>query len=156
MRAVEALHSSHRFPSPTRTPPHGRIVDSSGSLPSGVLGEFWTEIRAIAREMGPETLLLLQVDAAVRDAVEYSPHDLPPEIEIQGRGGTDFRPGFAWIAERRIAPAACVYFTDMECSDYPEAEPSYPVLWVNWGEPPGDWNREPWGERIDIAAPRNS
>ena len=35
---------------------------------------------------------------------------------------------------------------------YPEAEPAFDVLWVNHGDPPGDWNREPWGERIDMAA----
>ena len=71
---------------------------------------------------------------------------------IRGRGGTDFRPGFAWLDEHDIRPGVCLYFTDMECSSYPETEPGFEVLWVNWGEPPGDWNREPWGERIDIAA----
>jgi len=34
----------------------------------------------------------------------------------------------------------------------PETEPDFPVIFVNHGDPPGDWNREPWGERIDIAA----
>ena len=46
----------------------------------------------------------------------------------------------------------CLYLTDMECSRYPETEPGFDVLWVNHGDPPGDWNREPWGERIDIGA----
>ena len=128
------------------------IVDSSGSLPAALLAEFWTEIREIASEIRPETLILLQVDTDVREASEHAAHDLPEEIAIRGRGGTDFRPGFQWIAEHGIAPAVCVYFTDMECSRYPEAEPPFPVLWLNWGEPPADWNREPWGERIDIAA----
>ena len=36
----------------------------------------------------------------------------------------------------------------MECSDYPEVEPGFPVAWVkvalvNWGPPPSEWNREP-------------
>ena len=35
---------------------------------------------------------------------------------------------------------------------YPEAEPLFPVLFCNYSDPPSDWNREPWGERIDIAA----
>ena len=43
------------------------------------------------------------------------------------------------------------YLTDMLCSSYPDAEPGYPVCWVNYALPPGDWNREPWGSRIDIA-----
>ena len=45
-----------------------------------------------------------------------------------------------------------MYLTDMLCSSYPAAQPSFPVLWCNWGDPPEDWNHEPWGERIDIGA----
>ena len=45
----------------------------------------------------------------------------------------------------------CLYFTDMECSSYPKAEPAYPTLWVNYASPPSEWNREPWGERVDMG-----
>ena len=128
------------------------IVDTSGSLPADTLADFWSELREVAAEIRPETVIVLQVDAAVRDAAEYAPDDLPDEIAIKGRGGTDFRPGFAWLDEQGIEPGVCLYFTDMECSDYPETEPGFPVLFCNWGPPPSDWNREPWGERIDIAA----
>ena len=128
------------------------IVDTSGSLPAATLAAFWAELREVAAEIGPERVVVLQVDAAVQDAAEYAPDDLPDEIALKGRGGTDFRPGFEWLDEQGIQPAVCLYFTDMECSDYPEAEPGFPVTWVNWGPQPEDWNREPWGERIDIAA----
>ena len=126
------------------------IVDTSGSLPAATLAEFWAELREVAAEIGPERVVVLQVDAAVQDAAEYAPDDLPDEIALKGRGGTDFRPGFEWLDEQGIQPAVCLYFTDMECSSYPEAEPGFPVTWVNWGPQPEDWNREPWGERIDI------
>ena len=66
------------------------------------------------------------------------------------RGGTDFRPGFAWLHEHGVHPGCCLYLTDMECDSYPEAAPPYPVAWVNWS-PAGGPNREPWGERIDIG-----
>ena len=52
-----------------------------------------------------------------------------------------------------MRPSCCLYLTDMECDRYPEAEPSYPVVWCNWGPPPGEHNRQPWGERIDMAGP---
>ena len=128
------------------------IIDTSGSLPAQTLADFWTEVREVAAEIQPESVHVLQVDAAVQDAAEYAACDLPDEIVVKGRGGTDFRPGFAWLDERAIRPSVCLYLTDMLCSSYPEAEPDFPVVWANYAEPPGDWNHEPWGERIDILS----
>ena len=76
---------------------------------------------------------------------------MPDEIVIKGRGGPDFRPGFTWLDEQGIRPGVCIYLTDMLCSSYPDTEPHFPVIWANYSEPLGDWNREHWGERIDIA-----
>ena len=126
------------------------IVDTSGSLPAATLAAFWAELREIATELQPERVILLQVDAAVQDTAEYAASDLPDEIAVKGRGGTDFRPGFAWLEENGIRPGVCLYLTDMLCSSYPETEPAFDVVWANYAEPPGDWNREPWGERIQI------
>ena len=117
------------------------IIDTSGSVPARTLGEFWAE-----------RVFVLQVDAALRDAAESTADDLPDKIALKGRGGTDFRPGFEWLDEQGIRPTVCLYFTDMECSNYPEPQPRCPVFWVNWGPVPSEQNREPWGERIDIAA----
>ena len=116
------------------------IVDTSGSLPTATLAEFWAELREVAVEIGPETVIVLQVDAAVQDAAEYAADDLPEEIAVKGQDGTNFRPGFAWLDEQGIQPGVCLYFTDMECSDYPEAEPSFDVLWFNYASPPSHWN----------------
>ena len=127
------------------------LIDTSGSLDPDTLAAFWSEVREVASDIEPERVVVLQVDTAVRDAAEYAAGDLPDEIVVRGRGGTDFRPGFAWLEEHDVQPGVCLYLTDMECSRYPETEPLFPVLWVNHGEPPGDWNREPWGERVDIA-----
>ena len=127
------------------------IVDTSGSLPAATLAAFWAELREVAAEIRPERVVVLQVDAAVQDAAEYAPDELPEEIALKGRGGTDFRPGFEWLDEQGIQPAVCLYFTDMECSSYPEAAPPFDVIWCNYSSPPSDWNREPWGERIDMA-----
>lgn len=103
-------------------------------------------------EIRPEGVFVLHVDAALKDAAEYGPDDLPDEIALKGRGGTDFRPGFDRLDEQRIQPSVCLYFTDMECSSYPETEPPFPTTWVNWGPVPSEQKHEPWGERIDISA----
>ena len=128
------------------------IVDTSGSLPTDTLALFWAEVREIAAELQPETVALLQVDAAVQDAALYPSGDLPERVVIKGRGGTDFRPGFAWLSEQGLRPSCCLYLTDMECDRYPDAEPDYPVVWCNWGPPPSVHDRQPWGERIDIES----
>ena len=128
------------------------IIDTSGSLDPDTLAAFWSEVREVATEIEPERVILLQVDTAVRDAAEYAAGDLPDGIVVKGRGGTDFRPGFEWLEERDIQPGVCLYLTDMECSRYPETEPDFPMIWTNWGSPPPAWNREPWGERVDIGA----
>ena len=129
------------------------IVDTSGSLPGERLALFWAEVRQIAAELQPETVALLQVDAVLQDAALYASGDLPERVAIKGRGGTDFRPGFAWLSEQGMRPSCCLYLTDMKCDRYPETEPNYPVIWCNWGPPPGARNCQPWGERIDMAEP---
>jgi len=128
------------------------IIDTSGSVPAQTLADFWAELREVADEVRPGRVIVLQVDTALQDAAEYSSDELPDEIALKGRGGTDFRPGFEWLDEQGIQPGVCLYFTDMGCSSYPDSPPPFDVVWVNYGPPPSDWNREPWGERIDITA----
>ena len=126
------------------------IIDTSASLPGETLARFWAEVREIAAELQPESIYVLQVDAVLQDAAQYPAGELPDSITIKGRGGTDFRPGFAWLHEQGVHPNCCLYLTDMECDSYPDTEPPYPVAWVNW-LPAGGPNRAPWGERIDIG-----
>ena len=96
---------------------------------------------------------MLQVDTTLQDVAEYAADDLPEEIAIKGRGGTDFRPGFAWLDEHGIDPGVCLYFTDMECSDYPEAEPVFPSRLLRLRRQRQPWRHPaPWGEHIPIAA----
>ena len=127
------------------------LIDTSDSLDTDTLARFWTELRAVAGELRPHTLAVVQVDTRVQDAAVYRFGDLPEELVVKGRGGTDFRPGFAWLDREGITPRCCLYLTDMECDRYPDAPPPYPVLWCNWGPVPPEHLREPWGERIDLA-----
>ena len=133
------------------------IIDTSGSLPTETLAEFWAELREVAVDIRPERVVVLQVDAAVQDVAEYAAEDLPDEIVVKGRRGTDFRPGFEWLDEQGIQPGVCLYFTDMECSRYPETEPPFPLLWCDYGDKDSPWRHPaPWGESIDIAADRGA
>ena len=127
------------------------IVDTSGSVDGDALAAFWSEVREVAAEIEPERIVVLQVDAAVQDEEHYAPGELPEKIVVKGRWGTDFRPGFARLAEQGIRPAVCLYFTDMDCDRYPEGEPPFPVVWADYGEGVGLWCQPPpWGEHIRI------
>ena len=133
------------------------IIDVSRSLPTPTLAEFWAELREVVGEIRPERVIVLQVDTILQDVAEYAADDLPEEIVVKGRGGTDFRPGFEWLDEQGIRPGVCLYFTDMECSDYPETEPAFPVLFCDYGDKASPWRHpEPWGERIDITPGRGA
>ena len=128
------------------------IIDTSGSVDTDTLAEFWSEIRELADEIAPERVIVLQVDAVLQDEQDYAPSHLPERIRVKGRWGTDFRPGFAHLEDNGIEPAVCLYFTDMECDDYPEAEPPFPVIWCDYGDGTGLASQPPpWGERIRIA-----
>ena len=79
--------------------------------------------------------------------------DCAQEHTGKGRGGTEYRPGFEWLDEKGIEPGVCLYFTDMECSDYPEVEPRFPTIWCDYGDADSPWRHPaPWGEHIRIAA----
>ena len=129
------------------------IIDTSGSVDSDALAAFWSEVREVAAEIEPERIVVLQVDAAVQDEEHYAPGELPERIVVKGRWGTDFRPGFARLSEQGIQPAVCLYFTDMDCDRYPEVEPDFDVVWVDWSTGPrSSMQPPPWGEHISIDA----
>ena len=126
------------------------MIDSSKSVQIPALQRTWSEIRAIAAELRPERIYVLQVDTALHRVDEYGPDELPERLTVKGRGGTDFRPGFRWLEEQGIRLACCLYFTDMRCTRYPATEPDFPHLWINTSKTLPDRYREPWGERIDL------
>ena len=127
------------------------IIDTSDSVDSDALAAFWSEVREVAAEIEPERIVVLQVDAAVQDEQEYAPGELPERIVVKGRWGTDFRPGFARLAEQGIQPAVCLYFTDMDCDRYPETEPDFSVIWCDYNEAiTHSLDPPPWGEHVRI------
>jgi predicted metal-dependent peptidase len=121
------------------------IADTSGSISDDLINQFAGEVSGIA-ETFHIPLKVIYVDAKVCSVQDIEPGD---EIDLKpkGGGGTDFRPGFALIERDDLQPRAVVYLTDGDCTSYP-SEPSYPVLWVQFGhcrfEPP-------FGEKIQIV-----
>jgi predicted metal-dependent peptidase len=121
-------------------------VDTSGSIKENEIDEFLSEIDAIKGQIRAR-ITLLPCDAGLADGAPwfYEPWE-PFDIleQIQGGGGTDFRPVFEWLDKADVQPDLLVYFTDADGS-FPETIPSYPVLWLVKGK-----EKVPWGERVQL------
>jgi Uncharacterized protein conserved in bacteria len=132
-----ALHSEQMGPMVV-------VVDTSGSIDEGLLGQLSSELNAIAGEMRPDAVHVMYVDAMVHRVDEFAGGEAI-EFNPVGGGGTDFRPAFDWVEKEGLNPSCLVYLTDM-MGTFPESEPEYPVL---WGDTLGAYPA-PWGEVVPI------
>ena len=133
------------------------IIDTSGSLPAQTLADFWAEVREVATEIQPESVhhppgrRCASGRGRVRGLTIYPTRSSSREGAAPTSGRAS--PGSTSTAS---SPACASIFTDMLCSSYPEAR-SPAFRHCDLGEllqpTLDDWNREPWGERIDIAIP---
>lgn len=126
-------------------PPIAVAIDTSGSITPRELDQFGAELSSILAEYRASAVVLY-VDAAVAGVQHVSTDDLPLVLKPRGGGGTDFKPPFHWLAKHSVSPACMVYFTDLECSSYPQA-PEYPVIWCHIGS---GGTEPPFGERIEM------
>ena len=134
------LHRGLVLPS-VGTPSPGRLVfavDTSGSMSDAEIAQIYGEIRAF-RETFPCRLEVLHADARVHSVVEYGEMDgreVPPRVQVVGRGGTDFRPVFEWLEEQGPAADAShsplVFATD-GYGTFPSTPPACPVIWLRTG-----------------------
>lgn len=121
-------------------------VDTSGSISDEEIAEFVAEIDAIKGQMRARISLLACDDHVSENAPWlFEPWDsFAVPDDIQGGGGTDFRPVFDYAIQQDKAPDLLIYFTDA-VGDFPEYEPAFPVIWLVKGR-----TRIPWGQRIQL------
>lgn len=123
-------------------------IDSSSSLDNVALAVCWSIVRIGVRRLAIDELVILYVDTMVQRVDRFSTTRLPESITVPGRGGTDFRPAFEWVANERLRPDGLIYFTDL-VGPAPERKPAYPVLWFCYS-PEGSERKAPWGDQINI------
>jgi len=120
-------------------------VDCSGSVGSRQLGLFEAEIRSILAGQRPRLVHVLYFDAIVQKVETYQAGQ-PVSLSPVGGGGTDFRRCFNWLEEQGIIPQTLVFLTDL-CGRFPEAVPSYPVIWAST-----ESRRPPFGQVVPMEA----
>lgn len=128
--------------------------DTSGSIAgSPYLGMFNAAIEEFIKDMNPENVYVLDIDSTVQKVQRVVP-DKHEKLEqtAKGGGGTSFKPAFEWVKVERIHDVAClIYLTDM-MGTFPEAAPSYPVLWVKTDLVLTNHYKAPFGQELVLTA----
>jgi predicted metal-dependent peptidase len=116
-------------------------VDCSGSITPQQINQAAAEVTKVFEHFRPAKLHVIYFDSEVSHADVYEPGDAL-DIKPHGGGGTAFSPVFQYMTDNNIEPVACVFLTDLYCSDF-GPEPDYPVLWVSDGA-----DKAPFGEVV--------
>jgi len=104
-------------------------VDSSGSVDEELLNEFLSEVNFLMMLTQNYQIDLLVCDDKVHShKTFYSGDQL--DVELQGGGGTDFRPVFKYIDENFDDVKLLLYFTDLE-GFFPDKNVNYEVKWIS-------------------------
>jgi predicted metal-dependent peptidase len=103
-------------------------VDTSGSVDESLLAGFLAEVEGIMQSYANYEIDLITADAKIQSHRVFLPGEML-DYTVSGGGGTDFRPVFDYIDREISYPTLLLYFTD-GMGTFPEAEPSYDVMWV--------------------------
>ncbi len=98
-------------------------IDTSGSVSNNEVKEFMGEMKHIHKT--GVAMTLAQCDTSIRKIEEYNGSN---ELNIEGRGGTEFDPILDYFNANLRKYTSLIYFTDGEC--YTSVKPQAPVLWV--------------------------
>jgi predicted metal-dependent peptidase len=124
-------------------------IDTSGSVSNQELTQYMSEVAAIL-QIFDVNIHVIFVDSAFKKHQEFNSKDYwsISEFQPEGGGGTNFKPGFKYVADKGIEPAVAVYLTDLDCHQFPEEEPGYPVIWVCTDPYYYNHNQPPFGKSI--------
>jgi len=111
------------------------IIDTSGSISDQALEEIDGELAKLART---RPVHIVECDRIIHRVYRYRNR----LKDLQGRGGTDFRPPLKREFLRSLKANLIIYFTD-GFGEAPVKPPSIPLIWclVPGGEPPAPWGR---------------
>ena len=119
-------------------------LDSSGST-TRYLSDFLAELNAIMTSFGNYELTVIQCDAEIHSVEKFTPDNPlePGKMQLEGGGGTDFRPVFEYIDTELPDIEILLFLTD-GYEAIPERQPPYPVIWClcEGGRKPAQWGYE--------------
>ncbi len=138
------------------------VLDTSGSVMKGPMMRFLEESLNAVRQCLPDgraRIHVVQCDDMVRSDVLISSAtdmaSLSERFELNGGGGTDFRPAFEYVdsliegGELRHLKGM-MYFTD-GLGTFPEGRPSYDVAFVFCDDGSKEHPIPPWAMKIELT-----
>lgn len=137
-------------------------IDTSGSCTSAMVEQFLAEMYGIFSKkenfFERMNVYLIQCDCCIQNVKHITSRSdwkrCGKCVEIQGRGGTDFRPVFQYIEKLKQKRAlknlrALIYFTDGD-GIYPEQRPEYETAFVSLGKSKRQIYTPDWVRRMEI------
>lgn len=118
-------------------------VDTSASVSTSELKEFLNEMHHMTKTGSEVTLI--QCDTAISNVSKFDPKK---ELEIHGRGGTEFQPVIDYYNEHSKNYSCLIYFTDGECPAPENARGN--ILWVLSSRGDKSWLEGTYGELIQL------
>lgn len=118
-------------------------VDTSGSVSTSELKEFLNEMWHMTKTGSDVTLV--QCDTAISHIGKFNPRE---ELEIHGRGGTEFQPVIDYYNEHLKNYSCLIYFTDGECPAPENARGQ--ILWVISSQGDASYLEDTYGELIKL------
>ena len=118
-------------------------IDSSGSIDEELLSQFLSEVNFLMSLVSHYQIELIVSDDKIHSHKTFFTGE-SLECEIQGGGGTNFRPVFEFVDREFDDVKLLLYFTDLQ-GKFPLQEPSYGVKWIS-----PELLDVPFGEVIEI------
>ena len=117
-------------------------IDTSGSMSSRELEQIAAEARRLKADFD---IYVVEADAKIQKV--FRPEEMVDFKEMNGRGGTDFRPALAEPLLQKYQIDLVIYFTD-GYGPVPPIPPIVPVIWciTEEGTKPA-----PWGDFIPLS-----
>jgi len=144
------------------------FVDTSGSLSNDQLVQIKTEVRKIISTFHIRVIVVYW-DTQFQHIEVFEEHEvLEPtwDLDAKGGGGTDFTNVLDWIdnnlEDQEIDPEAVVFFTDLECTQYPDDEPTLPWMWAQVPDYRGRFDhgylkyKPEWGTHVQVPVFKQS
>jgi len=102
------------------------IVDTSGSISTDDLQQFFGEIEAISHRA---KTMVLQWDHGFQSYTKYRRGDWK-SFKVKGRGGTDMAAPMRWLKENMKVADVQIMLTDGMCNYLPKKEVNFPAITV--------------------------